>query len=436
MYCNFTDLEDPQHVTASDEVELQNVINSAGSAVVQVDVLNNISLTQSIQVPSGSRLIIHGVAAGATINSAAPNTFQLFTIHSSSTTNTIFQISNLRLMGGGGSINGGAIGANETGNVEVVLDVDSNIQSCQAPNGGAVFVLEGGIRVVGAAVSQCNASVDGGALYASCVELHTANVSHNVAARNGGAIYALEYSHINSSVTENSAGGDGGGVYLIGDGLLDGFPDDSAILSFNTAGGSGGGIYLSNSGAMTTYLVLQSGVRVEDNKAILDGGGVWVSHGQLARLHVGNTVTFQNNLAQNSVPNRLAIDDAVYLTNILSTTWTSPFTQGYNNYDIAYAPPIPCNVTGERLLDIALPVRVRPFATVGDVVSRCCGTATIVPEYQDFPPDEPNCDFTIHQRVCVQVPVEFGAAVEPGRVHSECTGESCEECEESDENNG
>ena len=434
MSCVFTNLTEPVRVQASDETELQNAINSAGSTVTQVDINNNIALTQPIDVPSGSRIILYGATPGTSIDSAVPYTFQLFRIHSSVTSVTIFHIAGLELSGGGGNINGGAIGANEPGTVEVVVERGSSITSCQVPNGGGIYVLEGAVKIDNSGMSHCHASVDGGAIHAPCVYLNLSDVSRNLAARNGGSIYTLDFTQMSSQVSENDAGGDGGGVYLVGPGLIEGDPDDPSGLSFNTAGGNGGAIYLSNAGAITDLLVLDRGVRVDDDKAQLDGGGIWVAHSQLSRVMTNGQINFGNNMAQNSVPNRLAIDDAVYLANIHSNTWTSPFTQGYNNYDIAYAPPIPCTVVGERLLDIALPVMVRPFATVGDVVSRCCGTATIVPEYQDFPPDEPNCDFTIHQRVCVQVPVEFGATVEPGRVHSECTGESCENCDELDEN--
>jgi uncharacterized repeat protein (TIGR01451 family) len=89
-----------------------------------------------------------------------------------------------------------------------------------------------------------------------------------------------------------------------------------------------------------------------------------------------------------------------------------------------------CAVEGEQMIDICLPVSVRPFANVGNVTTRCCGPAVITPGTAVCPGiPGGRCDFVISQRVCVNVPVEFGAAVQPGVPHSLCTEEDCSSCE-------
>lgn len=437
MACSFTSLNEPNIVQATDQVSLQNAINSAGSAVTQIDITSNITLSSSIDIPVGSRIIINGVNATTNITSGVPNSFQLIAIHSSATANTIFHLKNIQLSLGGGNINGGGIGSNEEGFVEVVVEDGSTISSCVAPNGGGIFVRNGAVGVYNSTVTICSVSIDGGGIYAPCVELRTAEVSRSVSGGNGGGVYTTDYTQSNSILNENNAGNNGGGLYLNGSGIISGTADSQSFVYDNLSGANGAGIYLSNQADMSDTFLIQGNVTVGHNDAAHDGGGVWVDHSQLARLSTTNGVIFTLNTAQASVTYRQPSDDAVYYANIHSTVWTSPFTQGYNNFDIAYdqpdIPPEPedCRTLAERLIDIALPVSVRPFATVGNVVSRCCGPATIVPGFQIFPPDDPeNCDFTIHQRVCVQVPVEFGATVEVGNVHSECTGESCDGCDE------
>ena len=93
-----------------------------------------------------------------------------------------------------------------------------------------------------------------------------------------------------------------------------------------------------------------------------------------------------------------------------------------------------CMVDGQQMSEVCLPVSVKPFANVGTITTRCCGPAIITPgtDICEGTPDG-NCDFTISQRICVDVPVEFGAIVTPGEVHVGCTGNECANCPRPDE---
>jgi len=97
-----------------------------------------------------------------------------------------------------------------------------------------------------------------------------------------------------------------------------------------------------------------------------------------------------------------------------------------NVVDIEITAAAACDRVSQQIVNVCLPVSVQPFATVGDIVTRCCGPATIIPG-GEVCPGIPNghCDFTITQRVCVEVPVEFGATVIPGEASVLCTGEGC-----------
>jgi hypothetical protein len=86
------------------------------------------------------------------------------------------------------------------------------------------------------------------------------------------------------------------------------------------------------------------------------------------------------------------------------------------------------------MTDVCLPISVKPFANVGTVTVRCCGPARVTPG-TDICEGIPNgsCDFKITQRLCVEVPVEFGAEVTPGEPHVACTGNDCTNCSEQPE---
>jgi pilin isopeptide linkage protein len=88
-----------------------------------------------------------------------------------------------------------------------------------------------------------------------------------------------------------------------------------------------------------------------------------------------------------------------------------------------------CSGDGQQMTEVCLPVSVKPFANVGVISTRCCGPARITPgtDICEGTPDG-NCDFTISQTICVDVPVEFGAEVTPGEVHVGCTGNDCANC--------
>lgn len=98
----------------------------------------------------------------------------------------------------------------------------------------------------------------------------------------------------------------------------------------------------------------------------------------------------------------------------------------FNRFD---EPEPGCTVNGQQLIDVSVPVTVKPFANVGRIITRCCGQPTITPGIDDtrgIPDGE--CEFTISQRLCVEVPVEFGAAVETGPTHVLCEGNDCANC--------
>jgi hypothetical protein len=170
---------------------------------------------------------------------------------------------------------------------------------------------------------------NGGYYYTGSFSMSNGEIFDNTAIQFGGGIYhestePIDISH--GSITNNVAGDSGGGIYIGSDGVFTMF---DGVISNNSAV-DGGGIYL-ESGQIELY----NGI-ISDNTASVDGGGVWVAYANLDHLFVYDGMVFSNNSASVAY-DRNPIDDALYYAQIgSSVVWTTPFIQGYNNYDIGY----------------------------------------------------------------------------------------------------
>jgi putative cell wall-binding protein len=162
-----------------------------------------------------------------------------------------------------------------------------------------------------------------------------------------GSLTLEDQSSVSGNVARN---GSGGGISGSGNLVV----KDDASVSGNIAYRNGGGIYFY--GGSSSSVHIEDNASISDNHAGMadpnagswyddknypdpqgDGGGISVdSRYQLPSIYTSAGVTFSNNSASRSNTHIAAADQATYDANILSDTWTSPFTQGYNNYDISY----------------------------------------------------------------------------------------------------
>jgi hypothetical protein len=80
-----------------------------------------------------------------------------------------------------------------------------------------------------------------------------------------------------------------------------------------------------------------------------------------------------------------------------------------------------CPASGFQLANVSVPVTVYPFAEAGAPKTKCCGDAIVTPG-KDTCNGRPHgaCSFTISQRICVEVPVVFGAKAIIGGTTIEC----------------
>jgi len=81
-----------------------------------------------------------------------------------------------------------------------------------------------------------------------------------------------------------------------------------------------------------------------------------------------------------------------------------------------------CPVISYQTLDVCVPVCVKPFAKIGLTKTNCFGEASII-SGDRFCDGIPNgeCNFIVNQKICVEVPVVFGATTRAGDVHVKCS---------------
>ncbi|MCL2134138.1 MAG: InlB B-repeat-containing protein [Candidatus Bathyarchaeota archaeon] len=203
-----------------------------------------------------------------------------------------------------------------------------------ADTGGGLYLDDAMFMLPSDGVIANNAAMYGGGVYNSgtfnmssdgTVVDNTANI--------GGGVYNSGTFYMYTGAVNSNTAMYGGGVYNSGTFIING----DCTLYGNIAD-YGGGVYIAG-GSVN----VQAG-EVAYNSATFDGGGIWVNIDNLNRLKVADGVKFSNNHAS-AAYNRDPIHDAVYDAQIGATVWTSPFTQGYNNYDISYTAGTETTVT-------------------------------------------------------------------------------------------
>lgn len=92
-----------------------------------------------------------------------------------------------------------------------------------------------------------------------------------------------------------------------------------------------------------------------------------------------------------------------------------------------------CETVVYQRANICVPVTIRPFARVGEIVTRCCGASTITSGAAACAASRtPSCQFTVSQELCMSIPVAFGASAQVGAASAVCQGataqDTCADC--------
>jgi len=458
-------------VHVNDVGTLQAAIFNAHSANLNTKIVldDDIMLSNPLTVPAGTSILLTGNAANIITLDAGSNGFSVMEVQTDATAvNTMVYFSYIIVRGGNAVSDGGAVYSTGDGDAVIVLENGALFEENTAENGGAIALTKGAVGVFGGKLMDNRASLNGGAIYiqnghtqptygAFRMYMDSSLIAQNEAGMNGGGVFVSDTSDVvitGGTIDNNHADSFGGGLYANSLNI-----SASGCVSNNSANSGGGGIYLNGAGTIRstaqiignsslhgggiymsdnpdTSLDILNNVQIVNNQATGDkgGGGIYLAEHQLAKLTAGISVVFAQNSATQGFPARFPIHDAVYRANIQATQWSANFIQGYNNYDIRYdgsvPPPIPgCHVDGQQMVDVCLPVAVTPFANVGKITSRCCGGA-VVTRGADICQGIPNgtCNFTIRQKICVNVPIDFGTIVQPGVPHILCSDEDCDDC--------
>ena len=107
------------------------------------------------------------------------------------------------------------------------------------------------------------------------------------------------------------------------------------------------------------------------------------------------------------------------------------------NNDVNSQTPMICSVVGRQSIGLSVPVSVHPFANIGKITTKCCDEAIVIANDTEEETSIKECNFTIKQKICIEVPVEFGAKVDTGETFISCglpSNETEEDCDEDDEN--
>lgn len=78
---------------------------------------------------------------------------------------------------------------------------------------------------------------------------------------------------------------------------------------------------------------------------------------------------------------------------------------------------------------ISVPIKVAPYAKAGPCSTVCCGSPIITVGNDCQGEAGRTCEFTITQKICVKLPLRFGAAVKVEHARIQCGGLSETECD-------
>lgn len=88
----------------------------------------------------------------------------------------------------------------------------------------------------------------------------------------------------------------------------------------------------------------------------------------------------------------------------------------------------PCESVFYQNETVCVPVKVTPYANPGTAKARCCGEPVISTGAQ-CAGNQTSCSFTVTQKLCIEIPITFGAQIETGSAVVQCGTVSEEECD-------
>ncbi len=92
----------------------------------------------------------------------------------------------------------------------------------------------------------------------------------------------------------------------------------------------------------------------------------------------------------------------------------------------------PCDSVFYQKETVCVPVKVTPYANPGTAKATCCGEPVVTPG-GTCSGNRTFCSFTITQKLCIEIPISFGAVIETGAAVVQCGDVSEEPCDCGDD---
>lgn len=86
-----------------------------------------------------------------------------------------------------------------------------------------------------------------------------------------------------------------------------------------------------------------------------------------------------------------------------------------------------CSVTASQMVNVCVPVTIKPYAIAGRSNTICCGPASVSDTACTGTPNG-TCTFYVAQQICVEVPVIFGATSTTGDTFVDCGDAAAGNC--------
>lgn len=79
-----------------------------------------------------------------------------------------------------------------------------------------------------------------------------------------------------------------------------------------------------------------------------------------------------------------------------------------------------CTVVTSQYADVSVPMKLKPYANVGELVTECCGEPVIALRSCQGANCSCGCEITITQTICIRIPMEYGTETDVGDTTAIC----------------
>ncbi|MEG0369998.1 MAG: hypothetical protein RR593_08360 [Hungatella sp.] len=81
---------------------------------------------------------------------------------------------------------------------------------------------------------------------------------------------------------------------------------------------------------------------------------------------------------------------------------------------------VTCTGVSAYYADLSVPIKIRPYAIVGNLETVCCGDPIISCRTGQGNNGSCGCEITITQTICIRIPVEYGTLADIGDTCISC----------------